>query len=218
MQVPSTGSPSLEVSTIFCQAIWRSALRFESWIRPPSPSMDSSRTSMLSPTLSSLRLGNSSLGMSPSLLRPTSTTTSSPEKPMILPWMSVPVSRESMRSSSRSSMPPVARSPRASESRASASASSIPSDAISVSSIMHFPSSPCDSIGSRARRCPRGPAIRSCRGDRSSVRANRRAEGIRTPRVVRRGSGTQWVLHPSQRAAGWPGTGNRNGRRSAPWD
>ena len=86
--MPSTTSPSFCVSTIRCHASMRSARRLESSIRPPSPCRFTSSTSTTSPALMS-RPSNSSLGISPSDLRPTSITTSSPAKPITVPLMSL---------------------------------------------------------------------------------------------------------------------------------
>ncbi len=93
MTRPRTVSPSFFVSTMRCQFSRRSALRFDSTISPLSDSIVSSHTSTTSPMSMELLSSHSPCGMTPSLLRPTSTTTSSPARPTIRPFSSVPALR-----------------------------------------------------------------------------------------------------------------------------
>ncbi len=133
---PSTTSPSRVVSMIRCQFSMRSALRLLSSTIPVSSSIFSKSTWTLSPTFSSAALSNSSRAIRPSLLSPTSTTTSSPAKPMTLPSRIEPGVNCPTCLESRSSIPPLALAPKACESSAAASSSPMPRDAIRFSSIM----------------------------------------------------------------------------------
>ncbi len=98
--LPVTISSSFFVLIICSQPRMRSALRFDSGIRPPSVSKSSRRTSIsLSGSISS-GLSNSLTSTTPSLFRPTSIITSLPICDTILPFRIVPGSRESTLASS----------------------------------------------------------------------------------------------------------------------
>ena len=88
--LPWTGSPSFLDFMMASQLMIRSALRLLIFTNPVSPSTSSSRTRTSSPTFTLSGSSNSVLSSTPSLLRPSSTTKSSPTVLLTLPLMIAP--------------------------------------------------------------------------------------------------------------------------------
>ena len=88
--LPVTGSPSFLVFMMDSQLMIRSALRLLIFTSPVSPSTSSSRTRTSSPILTFSGSSNSLRSSTPSLLRPSSTTKSSPAMLETLPLMIAP--------------------------------------------------------------------------------------------------------------------------------
>ena len=88
--LPLTGSPSFLDFMMASQLMMRSALRLLIFTRPVSPSTSSRRTRTSSPTLTAVQSSNSPRSRMPSLLRPSSTTKSSPTVLLMRPLMMAP--------------------------------------------------------------------------------------------------------------------------------
>ena len=165
--LPETGSPSFLVFMMASQLMIRSALRLLIFTNPVSPSTSSSRTLTSSPILTSFGSSNSPRSRMPSLLRPSSTTQSSPAVPLMRPLMIDPGLKTVTSSPGISSPRSSALVPRASRTATSMSSSKSVRPLIRLKSTMRMkrggvtrPTYCCVAQGGR-HRPPRG-ARASC--------------------------------------------------------
>jgi hypothetical protein len=135
--LPLTGSPSFLERMIASQLMMRSALRLEILTRPVSPSTSSRRTRTSSPILTFSGSSNSLRSRTPSLLRPSSTTKSSPAMEEMRPLRMAPGVKSCTSSPLTSLEMSLAASPRAVATAEFTSSSILPSNRVDQVVIDH---------------------------------------------------------------------------------